>query len=481
MGARGNSGVILSQILRGMAEVGEQGERLDGPTLASALRRGSETAYAALTEPAEGTILTVIRETAEAAFVAAERDADRQVVWAAAVEAAAASVARTPMLLPVLREAGVVDAGGHGLFRLLEGAIFAMRGQGAATAAPLSRGPTGPFPSSRGAKGTGFETGFGYETMFLLTASGQDLDLPTIRRALMRMGGSVVVAGDGRAAKVHVHNERPDHVLAYGLALGTLTRISVENLDSQSLDAAEARARAFTGAAEAASGEARRVAHPVELPLGVVAVAAGDGLARAMADAGATVVIRADDADPSAGELLAAIRATGAYEVLVLPNDRNVHLAADQAAELADTTVVVVPTRSGPEGVAALLALDTGRDAAANAAAMRASVAAVRTLTVSAAVRSVSFGDRVVDRGETVVLDADGALVAHHHDRQMAVLAGVAALPPGFELLTLYRGEGADPAEAAELARKLAAAHGDVEVELIDGGQAHHAYLIAAE
>ncbi len=479
MGARGNSGVILSQILRGMAEVGERGARLDGPTLASALRRGSETAYAALAEPAEGTILTVIRDAAEAASAAAERDADREAVWTAAVEAAAASVARTPSLLAVLREAGVVDAGGHGLFRLLEGAIFAMRGEGAVAAAQPSAGSRGPVRARPHEEAT-----LGYETMFLLSAGGCDLDLDAIREELTRLGRSVVVAGDERAVKVHVHNERPDRVIAYGLSLGSLTHISIEDLDSQSLDVAEARARSFTGGADPGGGGGRqgRLAPTLAPTLGVVAVAAGEGLARAMESAGATVIVRADIGDPASAELLAAIRSTGAREVLVLPNDRNVRLAADQAAEMATgTTVIVLPTRSQPEGVSALLALEPGRDAAANALVMRTAVGALRSLAVSTCVRAVPFRDRRVEEGETIVLDADGALAAADPDRETAVLAGVAALEPRFELLTLYRGRDADPAEAAGLADRLTAALGGVEVEVVDGDQPHYRYLIAAE
>jgi len=467
-----------------MVEVGEQRNRVNGLDLALGLRRASEAAYAAIGEPVEGTILTVIRETADAAERAAEHDPDLESVLAAAVAAATASVERTPSLLPILREAGVVDSGAQGLFRLLEGALAAMRPDTVAAGITLAR-------STRAPLGDHAETGFGYETMFLVTADDAPLDLRAIRGELERLGESVLVAGDERAARVHVHNVRPDTVLAYGLTLGTLTRITIENLDSQTLAVAEARAAAFTrvGATATrtpspASPSAFVADRPgAARPLAVIAVAPGEGLGRAMQSAGATTIIPGGrSANPSAGELLDAIRATGAAEVIILPNDRNVRLAAQQAAALAvGTTVLVVPTRTATEGIAALLALDPRRDASENGTGMRAAAGSVRTLSVTTAVRDGRFGDRNVRKGQTIVLDADEGLVAAHRHRTTAVLSAVASLQGGIELLTIYYGEGADLAAAEGLAQTLAEAHVGVEVEIIHGGQPHYPYLIAAE
>lgn len=468
MGARGNSGLILSQIFRGMSEVRPERRLIDGLDLALGLRRGSETAYAAIAEPVEGTILTVIRETADAALAAAEHDPSLRSVLVAAVEAAQLSVARTPTLLPILHEAGVVDSGGQGLYRLLEGVVGAMHAETLATGIPSRTTVRTPLANH------GDDDGWGYETMYLISAGGVPLDLSVMRRELEGIGDSVLVAGDSRAAKVHVHNDRPDQVIAYGLSLGRLSQVTVENLDEQALDAAEARAQAFTGVPD----QGATITGPA-----VVVVAAGEGLARAMQSTGARVVVRGGQAaNPSAGELVAAMRATGAVEILILPNHPSIRLAAEQAAALApDLVVEVVPTRTGPEGIAAMLAFDPRRSAAENAGPMLAAARAVRTLAVTRAVRDARCGGRPVRRGQTIVLDADDGLVAADPDRLCAALAGVASLAPGFELLTLYYGEGADLVEAELLAQRLAESIQGIEVEILHGGQAHYSYLIAAE
>ena len=229
MGARGNSGVITSQILNGMARAIAGKKRINGLDLAHALGLGTETAYAAVKKPVEGTILTVIREAAAAAKLAAEHDDDIETVLAATVDAADRAVAKTPSLLPILREAGVVDSGGQGLYRLLQGALLHLAGRSQVVAAPAPW--AGRAASTLVAHA---DEGFGYETMFLLQpAPGRSLDIDVIRDRLESMGDSVVVAGDARAVKVHVHSERPDAVISLGLSLGNLSRITVENLDDQ--------------------------------------------------------------------------------------------------------------------------------------------------------------------------------------------------------------------------------------------------------
>src|SRR5688500_14612145 len=247
MGARGNSGVITSQIFRGMADGLGGKRRFNGLDLAHALSEGARTAYGAVAKPVEGTILTVIRESAAAAVEAAEHDNDIETVLGATLAGAERSVAKTPTLRAILREAGVVDAGGQGLYRLFQGALLHLVGQAPVTPA-RRRQAAAAKPSTLVAHA---DEGFGYETMFLLQAVDHDpLDLDAIRDHLETIGESVLVAGDGRALKVHVHNERPDVVIGYGLGLGSLSRISVENLDNQARDVRETRAAAFTGGAE---------------------------------------------------------------------------------------------------------------------------------------------------------------------------------------------------------------------------------------
>ncbi len=495
MGARGNSGVITSQIFRGMADALGGKSRFNGLDLAHALNQGARTAYGAVAKPVEGTILTVIRESADAAVAAAERNDDVETILAATVDAAEKSVARTPALLAILREAGVVDSGGQGLYRLFQGALVHLVGRAPASVSrDRARPAVGPKASALIAHA---DEGFGYETMFLLQPNGSgSLDPDAIRDHLESIGESVLVAGDARALKVHVHNERPDVVVGYGLSLGTISRISIENLDNQARDVRETRAAAFTadvGAAAEPVGGVATVTAPVTTPavpasaaetpsLAVVSVVAGDGLAAIFEDFGVAAVVRGGQSNnPSTGELLAAITQVEGREIIVLPNNPNVVLAARQVAAMADRPVVVVPTRNAAEGFAALLALDPKLDAAENAEPMTEAGRSIQTLLVTEAVRDATIGGRKVKHGHTIALGPDDGLVATGSDREKAVLAAIKALTPGFELLTLFYGDGADLDEAEGMARRIGATVPGVEVEVRHGGQPFYRYLISAE
>jgi DAK2 domain fusion protein YloV len=493
MGARGNSGVITSQIFRGMAEGLGGKSRFNGLDLAHALSEGAKTAYSAVAKPVEGTILTVIRESAAAAVVAAERDNDIETVLAATLDAAEKSVARTPSLLAILREAGVVDSGGQGLYRLFQGALLDLTGKTPVGVA-RDRASGGVKASTLVAHA---DEGFGYETMFLLRAEGrQGLDVDAIRDHLESIGDSVLVAGDSRALKVHVHNERPDLVIGYGLTLGNMSRITVENLDNQAKDVRETKAAEFTGsapeatessiaAAAAASGASsgNGSGRPADLPnLAVIAVTAGEGLAAIFRDFGVAAVVQGgQSANPSTGELLDAVGSVPAKEVLLLPNNPNVVLAARQVASMSDRPVSVVPTRNAAEGFAALLALDPSMDAAANVGPMTEAGRAVQTIVVTEAVRDATIGGRKVKKGQTIALDPDDGLVAVHDDPPTAVLNAIKALSPGFELITVYYGDGGDLAGTEALARKIHELGTGAEVEVLHGGQPHYRYLISAE
>ncbi len=490
MGARGNSGVITSQIFRGMAEGLGGKRRFNGLDLAHALSQGTRTAYSAVAKPVEGTILTVIRESAAGAVEAAERDNDIESVLGATLAAADKSVARTPSLLAILREAGVVDAGGQGLYRLFQGALLHLAGKSPAGAVKRPAATPGPKPSTLVAHA---DEGFGYETMFLLRAVGhQPLDVDAIRDHLESIGESVLVAGDGRALKVHVHNARPDLVIGYGLTLGDISRITVENLDNQARDVRETRAAEFTGGAPettessiaATSDGATSGSTPgADLPsLAVIAVTAGDGLAAIFRDFGVAAVVQGgQSANPSTGELLMAVNAVQAREILLLPNNPNVVLAARQVAQMSERPVSVVPTRNAAEGFAALLALDPGQDATANTAPMTEAGRAIQTLVVTEAVRDATIGGRKVRKGQTIALDPDDGLVAVDNDREKCVLAAMAALTPGYELVTVFYGDGADLAEAEAVAKRIGVLVPGTEVEVRFGGQPFYRYLISAE
>ncbi len=494
-GARGNSGVILSQVVRGLAEGFAGKRRFNGLDLAHALALASTAAYGAVPRPVEGTMLTVIREASAVAVETAERSNDLEAVLWAATHAAARALDKTPSLLPVLREAGVVDSGGAGLLRLFEGALAYLRGE-VAVPAPV-RAPR--IPSPMPAEFVHLETGHGYETVYLVHPfPGQLLDLDRIRGYLVRTGESVNVAGDPKAAKIHVHNGRPDLVLRQALQLGRIVNATIVDLDHQTAEVREARqareAAPRTGhvqpanAIPAAAAPGGRTAG-TRVPLGIVAVAAGDGLAEALAAFGIAderlhvSIVRGGQAEnPSAGEILAAITASPGEEVVILPNNPNVKLAAGQAAEMADRPVRVVPTRNVAEGIAALLEVDPEAGASGNAELMLAAGRAVQTLLVTEAVRDAVVSGRKVRRGQTMALDPDDGLLAADDDHGRAVLAGIAALEPGFSLVTLWYGNGADLADAEHLARLVQGAWPAVEeVEVRHGGQPHYRYLVSVE
>ena len=500
MGARGNSGVITSQILRGLAEGLAGKTKFNSLDLANALDQGTKAAYGAVAKPVEGTILTVIREASAAAVEVAEHERSLEAVMKATVDAAQAAVAKTPSLLPILREAGVVDSGGQGLFRMMEGAYAFLTGDITApaprlpgAAAVAAAGRAGASPAQQGAPaGAGMrDEGFGFETMFLAQAApGKSLDVDGIRSYLESIGESVLVAGDPRAIKVHIHNERPDLVLAYALGLGTLSKISVENLDQQASDVRETRAAAFATGSGDGDGAAGLAAIPAAaaypsadaVKLAVVAVAAGDGLAAIFKDFGVhKVVYGGQTANPSTGELLEAVKSVDAHEVLLLPNNPNIVLAARQVSAMFDRPVAVVATRNAAEGFAALLALDPDKSALENAGEMTTAGRAVQTLSVTQAVRDATIGGKKVKLGQTIALDPDDGLVAVHDDPTTAVLKAIKSLSAGFELITVYYGDGGDLAGTEALARKIHDLGTGAEVEVLHGGQPHYQYLISAE
>ena len=502
MGARGNSGVITSQILAGIAQGLQGKKRFNGLDLAHALEAGTKTAYKAVAKPVEGTILTVIREASAAAVVAAERDNNVETVLAATVDAAERAVAKTPSLLPILREAHVVDSGGQGLLRLFQGALAAARGRPVvetevSTAHDATERRTDHVSAA-------VETGeYGYETVYLLRArQGHPLDIPAIQAHLESIGDSVLVAGDGELAKIHVHNDRPDGVISYGLTIGTLSRITIENLDGQAHDVREARATAFleeggaghagnaTAVAEVAGARPTDNAAPSRLPLGIVAVVPSDGLAAIFDEHAAgfrefvavRVVRGGQGANPSTGELLEAVADTPADVLLILPNNPNVILAAKQVATMTDRPLHVVPTRNCAEGFASLLGLDPSDPVEENVRAMTDASREAQTMQVTQAVRDATVTGRKVKKGQTIALDPDDGLLAVDNDPHKAVLAALAKLEPGFGVITIYYGEGSTLDDAETLSQRIQeAAPGLEAVDVLHGGQPHYRYLISAE
>jgi DAK2 domain fusion protein YloV len=513
-GARGNSGVILSQIIRGMTHGADGRQRADGQHLARGLRRGSEVAYGSVLSPVEGTILTVIRDAAEAAESAAGRRPHVEAVLTQVIEAAADSVQRTPQLLPILGDAGVVDSGGQGLYRLFEGMVQVDGAPGRRDDRPLhgartrtlpdAAGPGAPVaavpelesqdkvppqPSAPAPGATIDEPGdpveHGYETEFLVVSDGRDIDVEALRAAITGVGGSVVVAGDERLVRVHVHGERPDEAIAVGLAWGRLSSVSVLDLDDQVAHAAQhdaprpahppLRARAAGGVASTA-----RTANPAPA-VSLVAVTRADGLARVLESLGARVVRPAHGSRPSVGEIAEAILAVGSTQVIVLPNDGDALLAAHHAAELAALVeVAIIPTRNAAEGIAAAMAFDADGAVGETVERMRSEAEGLRSFTVVSAARDALVDGVPVTRGQLIAFGTDRRLLATGQRLADVTVAALGQLGD-FELVTCYHGLRVDVAATQSLVESIESQGWDVEVELVSGGQRHDLLLVAVE
>jgi DAK2 domain fusion protein YloV len=464
LGARGNSGVILSQLIRGAAEelISRPGELVDPVLVAAAMARAADRAYASVRDPAEGTILTVMREMAaraasQTAHMAEPRLSGRvsderqdsllAEVLEAALDAGQQSVKRGPDLLEILRSAGVVDAGGYGLTIIFAGVIAALRG----TEPPeLDHHAPARITHPQHESST-----YRYCTNFAVT--GSDLDPPAWRIPLERLGDSVLVVGDRTTLKVHLHTDEPESATALFDAAGDVSHLDIADMTEQVARRSERLAEATRGC-------------------GVLAVATGAGMTALFEGLGADVLDGGPTLNPSTYELLAGIHGVGAEEVVVLPNSPNVRMAAERAAELSEKAVRVVPTRSMQAGLAAAFALDPDATALANAAAMNEALAHVRTGAVTEAARDDAEGEPPrFHRGQAVGF-ADERIVAWGEPRA-TLEAVLAELGRDAELLTVIEGDRA-PLDGDAVA---ALAPDGVELEHSRGDQPAYWWLIAAE
>jgi DAK2 domain fusion protein YloV len=455
MGARGNSGVILSQILRGLAIRVDKKDSLEACDLVAGLVEGSSLAYKALSRPVEGTILTVIREASAAAQEFSPTNNDLLAVMEVAVTAARDSVARTPSLLLVLREAGVVDAGGLGLYVIFEGLLRFLKGE-------TEEGHEAPesisVPQVRIPVNEGF---YGYCTEFII--EGQNLSLDQIRQRLEAVGESVLVVGDEGTVRVHVHTLDPGNALSYATSLGTLRQVKVHSMDEQ-------------------HEEFMAMQQSSLMPIATVAVVSGEGLDEVFTSLGITAIVPGGQTmNPSTEELLRAVEAVPSDMVLLLPNNSNIVLAAEQARGLSAKKVEVVPTESIPQGVAALLAFNHEADLEENVRAMEKAQGAVRTVEVTKAVRGAKFGDLVMAKGQPIGF-LDGELVAAGTSMSQVINEVLAQidLEEG-EIITLYYGADTQGAEVEQIAEALRQKNPKLEVEVIYGGQPHYNYIISVE
>ena len=455
MSARGNSGVILSQIVRGAADVLGAAEAVDSHVVARAFRGGSDEAYRAVRKPVEGTMLTVVRELAEAAETATSLEPPE--LLALLVERGEEAVERTPEQLDVLRDAGVVDAGGAGLVELVRGLAAAAAGE------PVAEAPAERYaPMDHEAVHQELSR-YRYCTTFVVEGDG--LDEVALETELELLGDSLLVVGDPTALKIHVHTDDPGAALTLGTSAGRIEGVEIADMHLQTERREERLLAALPG------GAARS---------GVVAVVAGDGNRRLFEDLGAERIVEGGQSmNPSTADLLAAVEAVAADEVVLLPNNPNVVMAAEQAARVAGRQVEVVPTESIPAGLAALVAFHGERSAEENAAAMREALAGVATGEVTIASRNASADGVAVRDGEYLAL-LDGTVVASgavFDEVAAALLERLLAEPR--DVLTLLRGEDAPPLNG--ILEDVTARHPELELDVHEGGQPHYHLLVSAE
>lgn len=467
MGARGNSGVILSQIIRGLSRELDGWDAFDGTLLAEAFQAATQMAYRAVSKPVEGTILTVMRDCAEAATRAARRDPSLRYVLKEAVAAAWESVERTPNLLPILKDAGVVDAGGQGLAVLLEGMFLYFSGE----LQERIQDEEVLFPEEVTFVDVHGAEEFGYCTNFIL--QGDDLSVLEIREQISNLGGSVVVAGHERMVKVHVHTEYPGTILNYAVGLGSLHQIEITNMDEQRAELQPSRP-----AVPERPPLVERAAHPIM----AIAVSPGKGLSDVLRSVGAAEIVAGGQTmNPSTEELLQAVDGLPCNQVIVLPNNSNVVMASRQAAALSGKDVRVVPTETVPQGIAALVAFNYEADLDTNAAAMEEAAASIQTAEVTWAVRDVVLNGIEVGEGQVIGL-LNGVLEVAGEDEGEIIDTLVRRVrAEEMELITIYYGEDVSVDEAESLAERLGHEYPDQEIELISGGQPYYRYILSAE
>jgi DAK2 domain fusion protein YloV len=483
MGARGNSGVILSQIFRGFAAKITDKETLSARDLADALMGGAETAYKAVMKPTEGTILTVIRESAAAANRTAKKTDDATQVMADALDAAEKALASTPDLLPVLKEVGVVDSGGQGLVIVLSAFYAVLSGQEVKT--ELDNANLDAMVLSLHNAGVQGELNpedieYGYCTEIMVdiakgTTYDQKFDYDTFYNHLAGLGDSLLVINDDDVVKVHVHTEDPGDVINWGTHFGSLRKVKVDNMRDQQ--------------AEAASVAAEQKAHAVDEEngagpdLAVITTAAGKGIQEIFASAGATVIIDSKQA-PSTQDLLQAIKDSHAAAAIILPNDGNIFMAAEQAVSLADVPVKVVKTKTIQQGLTALvLGYDQLKSLDENEAAMSAMIAEVKSGSVTTSVRDTTINGLAIQAGDAIGL-LNGEIVVAVPDANIDQAASellAKMIDEDSELVTIYYGEDSSLSAAETLQTAGEALDDELEFEIHDGGQPLYPILLSVE
>lgn len=465
MGARGNSGVILSQILRGIARKLEGKESFNGSDFTAALAEGAAMAYQALSRPVEGTILTVAREASAAAQTACTQGNNLPLIMEATVIAARDSVAYTPSLLSVLREAGVVDAGGQGLYVIFDGILRYLKGeveemdyrrpQIVPSATPL----VSKLPQLIAEE----EEPYGYCTEFVI--QGRRLNLDKIRKKLENKGVCVLVVSDGHIAHIHIHTFDPGAIVHYATSLGTLHEIKIQNMDDQHKEFVE-----------------RSKAKEPATSIAIVAVAPGEGLKEVFSSLGVTAVIPGGQTmNPSTRELLEGVESVPQDEVIILPNNKNIIPTTSQVKPLTTKKVAVIPTETIPQGIAALLSFDYDADLETNASAMEEAKHGVQTIEITKATRSALIGGLKVKKRQAIGF-LDGELVTTGNNPSATLLSALSNVSmEEKEVVTIYYGGKTRRADAEAVAREIRHQYPQIQLELVYGGQPHYSYIVSLE
>jgi DAK2 domain fusion protein YloV len=465
MGARGNSGVILSQFFRGLAKGLVGKAQFDGRDLAQALAEAARAAYKGIVNPVEGTILTVLKDASKAAQEAAKDDDALVSVLEVAVKEAEDSVARTPSLLPALRDAGVVDAGGQGLYILLDGALQFLKGESQKIQYRRPRLVVAEIELVPRAaqRPTQLETPHGYCTNFVL--EGQNLNLDKIEKDLKKKGQSLIVTGDDTLVRVHVHSFDPSEILRYATKLGKLHEITINNMDDQ----------------YAQFIKMQRERMP-QVDIAMVAVATGDGFFKLLNSLGNIIIVPGGQTmNPSVRELLHAVESAPSNNIILLPNNKNIVSAASHLRPLTSKKVKVIPTRSIPQGIAAVLAFDYEKNVEENAQAMEKAISKVKAIDITRAVRGTCLNSLEIRKGQFIAILNDEDLIARGdkiRDVIWEALGKAGAEKAG--IVTIYYGAETKEGEAQQIAQEIRDQY-HTEVEIVYGGQPHYNYIISLE
>ena len=480
-GARGNSGVILSLLFRGLSKSAKGLEEMDGVQLAAAMSEGVTTAYGAVMKPAEGTVLTVSRLAAARAEEAAQEQNCAEYVLAEAIATGYETLAETTEMNPVLKKAGVVDAGGKGYLIILEGMLSSLRGE------PMPEVEEEPEHDKADFAAIGDEDiTFAFDTVFIVRKNDPNVDLAPFRAYLDSIGDSLVIGEDDESFKVHVHTDTPGEALTAAQRYGTLELAKIENMRTQAADLAAGRKAQSTDdldAIEAELEQAEQAEVPAEKRYGFLAVCAGDGLAAAFRDLGVDRVVSGGQTmNPSTEAILREVNHTPSEIVFVLPNNKNIVMAAQQCVGLTEKQVIVVPTHSIPQGISAMMSVDTAEeDPQAILAAMTDAAAAVTTAQITYAARNSDFDGFAINEGDYLAL-LDGKLFGTERDIT-SLLTRLAALAAEREaaFVTLFYGEGVSQEEAEAAQALFTEACPETEISLLSGGQPVYYYTISIE